>query len=712
MVVMIMTLLNILQKIKKYNKGNYRQFSLCFAMSVMLVSALTLFMTSPFVMSRLPVGGDSRKMLYMVYAVAVIGCVLFTVYATSLFLRFKSREIGVLLALGTDKRTLTKTLMKEIGGLTVKIAVLSILAGAVLSFGIGKLYESMIQSAGGDHFGFSILGIGISVLFFLIVGAMIMMMTSRFMKRANVIEILNEERRNEPIKQQVGERYLLTGVICVVVGIFGGLVVPYLVSVIWKMKLGAYMYGFYLLVLIGLYRIMVYSVAVHKRGRKPQKYYKNLISFGLMKFQGISVVRNMLIITLLLAGTLFAVFFSVANYIQGSMSASTEANDISYQYLGGADGLTEEKVKDLASEYQVQIEDYREAEFIRLLGSGVCRENYDKDGKLIEEYREKDFYKNFISATVFSEVTGLKVTVEPGTYQYISREGNSESYWFLPEDLDRAENTTTGNIQELIYAGTVEYSSFFWNRGQDGSAAYILNDTDYEKLKEGISEELTLRHVLFNLTEEGDAYGFSKKLYEEYCNSVPDNMRVMSNYDEYRASVDKDYEYGETVELYADRPEMEVDWKYAPVLVPLQEKIFILTYATLLLVFVFVAFICLIAAGVIGYTRSMTVACKSKRVLVDVQKLGADRNYLTGILKMQIKKVFILPTVIAIVIMFAYYMLVLWQNDGCITDQEYPVILINAGICLVLSGYQYVIYRRSLKKAEEVVFDSNMKVLQ
>lgn len=707
-----MTLLNILQKIKKYNKGNYRQFSLCFAMSVMLVSALTLFMTSPFVMSRLPVGGDSRKMLYMVYAVAVIGCVLFTVYATSLFLRFKSREIGVLLALGTDKRTLTKTLMKEIGGLTAKIAVLSILAGAVLAFGIGKLYESMIQSAGGDHFGFSILGIGISVLFFLIVGAMIMMMTSRFMKRANVIEILNEERRNEPIKQQVGERYLLIGVICVAVGIFGGLVVPYLVSVIWKMKLGAYMYGFYLLVLVGLYRIMVYSVAVHKRGRKPQKYYKHLISFGLMKFQGISVVRNMLIITLLLAGTLFAVFFSVANYIQGSMSASTEANDISYQYLGGADGLTEEKVKDLASEYQVQIEDYREAEFIRLLGSGVCRENYDEDGRLIEEYREKDFYKNFISATTFSEVTGLKVTVEPGTYQYISREGNSESYWFLPEDLDRAENTTTGNMLELSYAGTVEYSSFFWNRGQDGSAAYILNDTDYEKLKEGISEELTLRHVLFNLTEEGDAYGFSKKLYEEYCKSVPDNMRVMGNYDEYRASVDQDYEYGETVELYADRPEMEVDWKYAPVLVPLQEKLFILTYATLLLVFVFVAFICLIAAGVIGYTRSMTVACKSKRVLVDVQKLGADRNYLTGILKMQIKKVFVLPTVIAIVIMFAYYMLVLWQNDGCITVQEYPVIVINAGICLVLSGYQYVIYRRSLKKAEEVVFDSNMKVIQ
>lgn len=704
-----MTLLNVLQKIKKYNKGNYRQFSLCFAMSVMLVSALTFFMTSPFVMSRLPVGGDSRKMLYMVYAVAVIGCIMFTIYATSLFLRFKSREIGVLLALGTDKGTLTKTLMKEIGGLTIKIAVLSILVGGILAFAIGKIYESMIRSVSGDHFGFSLLGMGISVLFFLIVGIMIMMMTSRFMKRANVIEILNEERRNEPIKQQVGERYLLIGVACVAAGVFGGLVVPYLVSIIWKMKLGAYMYGFYLLVLIGLYRIMVYSVAVHKRGRKPQKYYKNLISFGLMKFQGISVVRNMLIITLLLSGTLFAVFFSVANYVQGSLSASTEANDISYQYLGDVDGLKEEKVKDIASKYEVQIEDYRETEFIRLLGSGVCRENYDEDGRLIEEYREKDYYKNFISATKFSEVTGLNITVKPGTYQYISREGNSESYWFMPEDLDKVKNTTTGEMLKLIYAGTVEYSSFFWNRGQDGSAAYILNDKDYEKLKEGLPEELTLRHVLFDLTEEGDTYGFSKKLYEEYCNSVPDNMRVMENYDEYRASVEEDYEYGETVELYADRPEMEVDWKYAPVFVPLQEKIFILTYATLLLVFVFVALICLIAAGVIEYTRSMTVACKSKWVLVDVQKLGADRNYLIGILKMQIKKVFVLPTVIAIVIMFAYYMLVLWQNDGCITAQEYPVIAMNVAICMLLTGYQYVIYRCSLKKAEQVVFDSNMK---
>lgn len=80
-----MTMLNLFTKLKKYNKGNYRQFSFCYALSVILVSTLTLFMLSPFVQSRLPIGGDSRKMLYMVYAVAVLGCVLFIIYATGLF---------------------------------------------------------------------------------------------------------------------------------------------------------------------------------------------------------------------------------------------------------------------------------------------------------------------------------------------------------------------------------------------------------------------------------------------------------------------------------------------------------------------------------------------------------------------------------------------------------------------------------------------------
>lgn len=700
-----MTMLNLFTKLKKYNKGNYRQFSFCYALSVILVSTLTLFMLSPFVQSRLPIGGDSRKMLYMVYAVAVLGCVLFIIYATGLFLRFKSREVGIFMALGTPKRVLAKTLTKEIVLLILKLGIAGIIIGGVIAFVFGKVYEGFVQSATGDSFSLPLTGFIGSFLFVTITVCIVMGMAVRFLKRANLIEILNEERRTEPIKKNVDTKYLVWGIILIAVGLLGGLIIPYIVSTMLKRSLSGFPYIFYVLVFIGLYRVMVYSIAVHKKGRHPQKYYKNLISFGMMKFQGISVVRNMLIVTLLIAGSLFAIFFSATNLIQGLGSAASEANDISYRYLGDAEKLTQEQVEKLAEDYQVGIDNYREAEFLRLLGSGVSRENYDKSGKLIEEYRKQDYIKNFISADEFERVTGIAVNVQPGMYQYISREGNNENYWFLPDDLDLVQNPDSGLQKPLSYAGTVEYSSFFYHYGQDGNANYILNDEDYAELEKGLSDEMHMTHILFDLSDTGDTYGFSKDLYARYCNSVSDSMKKMSAYDEYREATDSEYSYSEPVEIEPERLGMEIDWKYAPVFVPIQEKSFVQSYATLLLIFIFVAIVCLVSAGVIGYTRSITVAIKSKSVLMDVKKLGADRTYLNRVLKEQVRKVYVLPTIVAVVLMFVYYTLTLWQNDGTITLNEYPMIAVNVLTCLAVCIYQYVLYRYSLKKAGKVIFE-------
>ena len=702
-----MTMLNLFTKLKKYNKGNYRQFSFCYALSVILVSTLTLFMLSPFVQSRLPIGGDSRKMLYMVYAVAVLGCVLFIIYATGLFLRFKSREVGIFMALGTPKRVLAKTLTKEIVLLILKLGIAGIIIGGVIAFVFGKVYEGFVQSATGDSFSLPLTGFIGSFLFVTITVCIVMGMAVRFLKRANLIEILNEERRTEPIKKNVDTKYLVWGIILIAVGLLGGLIIPYIVSTMLKRSLSGFPYIFYVLVFIGLYRVMVYSIAVHKKGRHPQKYYKNLISFGMMKFQGISVVRNMLIVTLLIAGSLFAIFFSATNLIQGLGSAASEANDISYRYLGDAEKLTQEQVEKLAEDYQVGIDNYREAEFLRLLGSGVSRENYDKSGKLIEEYRKQDYIKNFISADEFERVTGIAVNVQPGMYQYISREGNNENYWFLPDDLDLVQNPDSGLQKPLSYAGTVEYSSFFYHYGQDGNANYILNDEDYAELEKGLSDEMHMTHILFDLSDTGDTYGFSKDLYARYCNSVSDSMKKMSAYDEYREATDSEYSYSEPVEIEPERLGMEIDWKYAPVFVPIQEKSFVQSYATLLLIFIFVAIVCLVSAGVIGYTRSITVAIKSKSVLMDVKKLGADRTYLNRVLKEQVKKVYVLPTIVAVVLMFVYYTLTLWQNDGTITLNEYPMIAVNVLTCLAVCIYQYVLYRYSLKKAGKVILSFN-----
>lgn len=64
---------------------------------MLLITAYVTMMRSPTVLSVLPEGGDSRKQVMMIFALAVLGCAVFTLYASGLFFRSKSREAGVFL---------------------------------------------------------------------------------------------------------------------------------------------------------------------------------------------------------------------------------------------------------------------------------------------------------------------------------------------------------------------------------------------------------------------------------------------------------------------------------------------------------------------------------------------------------------------------------------------------------------------------------------
>ena len=54
----------------------------------------------------------TTKQVMMVFCIAILGCLVFTVYAAMLFFRYKSRETGVFLALGAGKRSLAGQLFR------------------------------------------------------------------------------------------------------------------------------------------------------------------------------------------------------------------------------------------------------------------------------------------------------------------------------------------------------------------------------------------------------------------------------------------------------------------------------------------------------------------------------------------------------------------------------------------------------------------------
>ena len=109
-----MTLNKMFAKLRKYNKKNYYQLKFCIAFAVMLIASFISIVLNPAMQNALPAGGDSRRMVYMIFAVAVIGCTIFIIYAARLFLRYRSREIGVFLALGAEKKQMSRALYGEL----------------------------------------------------------------------------------------------------------------------------------------------------------------------------------------------------------------------------------------------------------------------------------------------------------------------------------------------------------------------------------------------------------------------------------------------------------------------------------------------------------------------------------------------------------------------------------------------------------------------
>ena len=62
---------------------------------------------------------------------------------------------------------------------------------------------------------------------------------------------------------------------------------------------------FYLPALVGMYMILLHTVV---NGWRKRHKYRDIIATSMMKFQGRQTVRNMLVMTLLIAGAYFASF--------------------------------------------------------------------------------------------------------------------------------------------------------------------------------------------------------------------------------------------------------------------------------------------------------------------------------------------------------------------------------------------------------------------
>lgn len=135
------------RKLQKADKKQAVLYLFCNFISLMLITAYSAIMFSSTVQNIFPEGGDSRRQMYMIFVLALAGCLVFTVYASSLFFRRKSRQLGILMALGASRKRLAPGLFLEVLILSCSSSLLGILAGVPAVILLWKFFRTFLTDS-------------------------------------------------------------------------------------------------------------------------------------------------------------------------------------------------------------------------------------------------------------------------------------------------------------------------------------------------------------------------------------------------------------------------------------------------------------------------------------------------------------------------------------------------------------------------------------
>lgn len=682
-------------KLRHHNRKNYTLLVVCNLFSVMLITAFVFMMRSPTVLTILPEGGDSRKQMMAIFVLAVIGCGVFTTYAASLFFRFKSRETGIFMALGASVSQLRLQLFKELALIAAGSCLMGALLGIPLSWGIWQLFRLLLVDTEEMVLTFDPQAYVYAGAFSLFTIVTLFAMGLRFIHRTQIIDIVNEQRRTERMRD-VRPWYGPVGIILMLAGGFMGYIAPSVCILVFHWYPPAWINILYLPLFIGLYMVLMHTV-VRGWGR-GQSHYKHIITRSMMKFQGRQTVRNMLVITVLLAGAYFAAFYTPMLGTGSILETEQRPVDYAFHYRADQSMLTRSEMEQMASEEGVAITSWQEADFANL-GQDGQQFIDDGGGKYHYEYSSLLQEGNYISERSFNQMTGQNVDIHPGKFGAVLAKDGSGDYR-ITTDSTLLTNMATRKTLKTSFQGYL-YDDMM------ATQYYVLDDADYALITTGLTNSWKEKLIYFNVNNAMETYPFAKRLYNDIIDHSGSEVEVSTYFNRISAASAKegvDPAWKEAKQQdglsYTDRNSMEFKmyWKYTPQFRVLDRSDFVANFAVFLMLFVFIAIICFAAVLVIGFTRCMTIAIYNRQVYDDLRHLGASQNYLYRSVREQISKVFGVPAVVGTVLIYTLYSIIMYFNDNLLTQMEIAgllnCLLVVAGLSAVLWGfYRYTLHK-------------------
>ena len=694
-----MTMHKITEKLRKKNKDQYRLLGICIFLSMLLVSSFAMMFFSPSIQEALPPGGDTRKLMWLMLVAVAVGCLLFTLYGSSLFFRQKSREFGVMLALGAEKKELSRQLFSELRA-SVGIYILSGLAAALpVSYLIWLLFRMLVIDTQQMQYRFGIAGVFAGLLFAVALSLCILFLGIRFIRRADIMEILNAGRKTEIIRE-ISPWSKKLGILLIVSGLFLAMAVPQLTVRLFRQGMPAVWNLTWLVCAAGLYLVILSAVGQSRKGKHPETYYSNIISTNLMRFAARQTTRNMCVISLLVFVIVLSAFWGVMYYYSVTEGGSDMPYDYSLHYPAGEAQMGEEEIRELAEEYGVEMTSFEELDSLELVIRYTGRD-MDEQRRYFDVEYEK--LASFVSASDFARISGSQVTLGSGEYRTVAAEGSPESFWTDYDCLNAIRFSGSEEEMKPRFMGTVECGNL--NLVSD-PFAFVLADEDYRRFAEGISEEGKEKHILFNVKHVMETYDFADALKQEMTARATATSNHYTLYDareeELALAEGRDYSYAGEIDLSPDNPRLIQEWKYAPFSKVLLQAEAMEMVAVFVLLSIYVSAISLTAAGMMSYVRSITIAMDNRQLFEDLKKLGADRAYVKQVIRVQLRRIFAYPVAAGGAISGGFSLLLTYFNDMSLQVFEVKMLMAEILLMAAIVGVMYGVYRGAYRTAGRI----------
>ncbi len=691
-----MTMNQLENKLRKADQKQAALYLFCNFVSLLLITAYAAMMFSPTVLLVLPEGGDSRKQMIAIFVLALFGCVVFTIYASSLFFRKKSRQLGTLMALGASRKRLAPGLFREVLLLSGTSSLLGVAAGIPFVFLLWNGFRLFIVDSAEMHLRLDFRCLYLSSVFFVIVVAFSCVTAYRYLKKTNIIDIIHEEHKNEPVKK-LGSWCGPVGFILILAGAVCGYEAPVVYMRLFSMYPTPLLNLFYAPVFVGLYMVMLHTV-VHGWRSQKKNPYRNLIARSMMKFQGKQTVNNLLVSTVLIAGSAFAIFYLPMLGVGQIMNINSRTFDYCYHYRMDQTIPGQDEIDALASEYGLSVKDFISIPYLILGRDGIVE--IEEGRSFHNEHVDLAGSINVFPESGFRALTGEEFTVNPGEYRIVSSISETENYLYTT-NITFLTNMVTRDTIPVKFAGYTHYNLLAGDPGY-----YILDDADYETIMRGITPDWQGTMSFFNI-DGTDSYDFAQDFFHTLISSFGPECEHGYFYDrvaKIAANEAGEVYWGDTDTMTkldydrCDASDFRLYWAYMPKIRIMDQNDFLRTFAVYLMMFLFISIICTLAALIISYTRCMTITLNNRYVFDDLRRLGASPAFLKREVRSQAGNVFKIPSLVGMGAMYFLYMLIMYGNDGKLALDEISGLAVCLAILLLIGMVYYIVYRYTVRK--------------